>query len=72
VTVQLNANFIRPAREGDTLVATGELTHSGRRTAVAVGEVRTAEGVLVASGSATFVHLVFPDPGAGGAIPTRP
>src|SRR5437867_7943803 len=56
VTVQLNANFIRPVREGETLVATGELKHSGRQTAVACGEVHTAEGVLVASGSATFMH----------------
>src|SRR5205823_2638990 len=39
VTVQLNANFIRPVGEGETLVATGELEHSGRRTAVARGEV---------------------------------
>jgi uncharacterized protein (TIGR00369 family) len=56
VTIQLNAHFIRPAWEGETLVATGELKHSGRQTAVACGEVHTAQGVLVASGSATFMH----------------
>ena len=57
VTVQLNMNFIRPAREGEHLVATGEVTHSGRQTAVARGEVRTAAGALVSSGSATFLSL---------------
>jgi uncharacterized protein (TIGR00369 family) len=72
VTVQLNANFIRPAREGETLVATGELKHSGRRTAVACGEVHTAEGALVASGSATFVHLTSPDTSADGTAASRP
>jgi uncharacterized protein (TIGR00369 family) len=56
VTVQLNANFVRPAREGETLVATGEVKHAGRRTAVTFGEIYTAAGVLVASGSATFMH----------------
>src|SRR4051812_20047318 len=37
VTVQLNVQFIRPAREGETLVATAEVMHSGRQTAVARG-----------------------------------
>ncbi|MEX1096630.1 MAG: PaaI family thioesterase [Planctomycetales bacterium] len=57
VTMQLNANFIRPAWEGETLVASGEVRHSGRRTAVSAGEVRTAEGRLVATGSGTFMFL---------------
>lgn len=57
VTVQLNANFIRPAWEGETLIATGEVTHCGRRTAVSTGEIRTAEGHLVAIGTGTFMFL---------------
>jgi uncharacterized protein (TIGR00369 family) len=61
VTVQLNVNFIRPAWEGEILVATGEALHTGRQTAVARGEVRTAGGVLAASGSATVMFLPHTD-----------
>jgi uncharacterized protein (TIGR00369 family) len=57
VTVQLNVNFIRPAWEGETLLATGEVLHTGRQTAVGRGEVRNAAGILVASGSATCMYL---------------
>jgi acyl-CoA thioesterase len=63
VTMQLNANFIRPAWRGETLRAVGEIVHTGRQTAVARGEVRTADGKLVAAGSATFMYL--PQPGDG-------
>src|SRR5262249_54016868 len=61
VTVQLNINYIRPAWPGETLVAHGSVIHSGRRTAVARGEVATAAGELVASASGTFM---FVDPSA--------
>lgn len=63
VTVQLDAHFIRPVGEGKMLVATGTLKHSGRQTAVACGEVHTAEGALVASGSATFMYRLDTDVG---------
>jgi uncharacterized protein (TIGR00369 family) len=67
VTVQLDAHLIRPVGEGETLVAAGGLKHSGRQTAVACGDVHTAEGVLVASGSATFMYRPH-----AGASPGRP
>ena len=44
VTAQLNVHFIRPAFEGETLVASSEVRHSGRKTAVAQGEIRTSSG----------------------------
>src|SRR4051812_10367217 len=65
VTVQLNMNFIRPAWEGEHLVAAGEVTHSGRQTAVARAEIRTAGGILSSSGSATFLFVPHKDPAAG-------
>ena len=65
VTVQLNMNFIRPAWEGEHLVATGEVTHSGRQTAVARAEIRTAGGTLVSSGSATFLSVPHEDASQG-------
>ncbi len=61
VTAQLNVNFIRPAWEGESLRAVSELRHHGRMTAVAQGEVRTAGGALVATGSATFVYVKHTD-----------
>jgi uncharacterized protein (TIGR00369 family) len=78
VTIQLNMNFIRPAWEGEHLVATGEVTHSGRQTAVARAEIRTSQGILVSSGSATFFAVphrlpsgVAAVPGAGEAEPSH-
>jgi uncharacterized protein (TIGR00369 family) len=59
VTAQLNVNFIRASHEGETLLTSGEVVHVGRRTAVARGEIRTAEGALVATGSGTFVFVVL-------------
>jgi uncharacterized protein (TIGR00369 family) len=61
VTVQLNVNFVRPAWEAERLVASGEIEHSGKQTAVARGEIRTDDDTLVALGSATFMYLPKPD-----------
>ncbi len=57
VTAQLNVNFIRPAFEGETLLASSEVRHSGRKTAVAQGEIRTTDGALVATASGTFIFV---------------
>ncbi|MCC7419741.1 MAG: PaaI family thioesterase [Planctomycetaceae bacterium] len=61
VTVQLSVNFTRPAREGDRLIAMGQVQHSGTKTAVVQGEIRTPENELVAAGTATFLYLPRPD-----------
>ena len=63
VTVQLNVNFIRPAWDGERLLATGEIRHAGKQTAVTAGEIHTANGKLVAAGTATFLFLPKPPPG---------
>jgi acyl-CoA thioesterase len=60
LTVQLNANYIRPSWRGETLRATGEIIHTGRQTAVARGEIRTSDGKLVAAGSGTFMYVPQP------------
>jgi uncharacterized protein (TIGR00369 family) len=57
VTAQLNVHFIRPSFEGETLIASSEVRHSGRKTAVAQGEILTSDGALVATASATFVYV---------------
>lgn len=61
VTAQINVNFIRPAWSGERLVAEAEVRHSGRRTAVASGEIRTESGALVATGSATLMYVPASD-----------
>jgi uncharacterized protein (TIGR00369 family) len=61
VTAQLNVHFIRPAFEGESLIASAEVRHSGRKTAVAQGEIRTTNGELVATASATFVFVEHTD-----------
>ncbi len=60
VTAQLNVNFIRPSWTGETLTIIGEVQHSGRQTAVTRGEIRTAAGVLVATGTGTFLFVARP------------
>ena len=62
VTAQLNVNFIRPAWNGEKLRILGDVRHSGRTTAVAVGEIRTNADVLVATSSGTFSFVNDPDP----------
>lgn len=63
VTAQLNINFVRPVWSGETLLATGEVQHHGRQTAVARGEIRTDDDVLVATGSGTFLFVPRAQPG---------
>lgn len=63
VTAQLNVNFIRPSWTGETLTITGEVQHSGRQTAVTRGEIRTAAGVLIATGTGTFLFVARPTEG---------
>ncbi len=61
VTAQLNVHFIRPAFEGETLIASSVVRHHGRKTAVAQGEIHTTGGALVATSSATFVYVPHSD-----------
>jgi uncharacterized protein (TIGR00369 family) len=60
VTVQLNINYIRPGWLGEKLVCHCDVRHAGQMTAVARGEVRTANGALVAAASGTFMFLPVP------------
>lgn len=51
-TLELKVNFLRPAVPG-TLVATGEVVHRGNSVAFLRGELRDADGELLATASAT-------------------
>ena len=62
VTAQLSVNYIRPAWLGEELRITASLSHCGRQTAVARGELRTLDGVLVAMSTGTFLFVRDPVP----------
>jgi uncharacterized protein (TIGR00369 family) len=70
VTAQMNINYIRPAWEGETLFAIGEVLHAGAQTFVTRAEVRTSDDKLIATGSATFMQVPHPK-GAEENIPRR-
>lgn len=63
VTVQLSVNFVRPAWLNEELRITAELEHAGQQTAVARGEIRNSEGILVALSTGTFMFVKDPAPG---------
>ncbi|MBQ16078.1 MAG: thioesterase [Planctomycetaceae bacterium] len=55
VTTQLNINFVRPAVSGDRLLATASVSHVGRQSIVAAGEVHAENDRLIATATATFL-----------------
>jgi uncharacterized protein (TIGR00369 family) len=57
VTIQLNLNMTGTAKLGDRIVATSEVAHAGRRTAVIQVEVRRHDGKLLAIGSVTLFFV---------------
>ncbi|MBD3676689.1 MAG: PaaI family thioesterase [Planctomycetaceae bacterium] len=61
VTMQLNINFTRIAKQGDLLTTTGRAVHFGSRTAVCQGEVLNQNGEMIASASSTIMFLPLPD-----------
>ncbi len=56
-TVDLKVSYIRPAGEGDRLVARSELLHLGRRTASLTVQILDQERRLIAHGSVTLLLL---------------
>jgi uncharacterized protein (TIGR00369 family) len=57
-TLELKVNYIRAARtDGQTLVATGTIIHSGRRIATAEGRVLDQDGKLIAHATTTCIIL---------------
>lgn len=57
VTMQLNLNMTAAARLGETIVAAAHVVHAGRRTAVVQGELRSGDGRLLTTGSATLFFV---------------
>ena len=58
-SIEISVRYMRPLRaDGSEITATGRVVKSGRRVAVAEGEIRDAAGGLVAT--AVTSCLVFP------------
>jgi len=57
LTMQLNMNFIRPAKEADTLIATADVQHHGRKTMVVTCKVHNQSGDLIATASSTLMFV---------------
>lgn len=57
VTMQLNLNMTSAATLNERLIATAKVVHSGRKTAVVTGEIRTPDGRLISTGSGTFFFV---------------
>jgi uncharacterized protein (TIGR00369 family) len=47
VTVQLDAQFLAPGREGDIIICSGEITRAGKTLIFGRGELRTADRILM-------------------------
>ena len=57
VTMQLNINFTKTAKQGDRLTTTGRCLHHGTRTAVCQGEAVNQQGQIVATATSTLMFL---------------
>ena len=54
VTLEMNLNYLAPARAGDTLTAEARVVHKGSNTAVSEAEVYNQQKTLVAKSRGTF------------------
>ena len=64
VTCQLNVHFIRPGWNGERLLISAEVSHSGATTSVARADMTTGDGVRVAMASGTFSFVRIPNSGS--------
>jgi uncharacterized protein (TIGR00369 family) len=69
MTLSLTCNFVAQARSG-LLIATGELAVGGRKIYFANTEVRTQEGILLATGSSTHRYRRGSEGRDGGPVST--
>ena len=57
-TVSLNVNYIRPAREGDTLVVKAKITSIGRRLTHLTAEAHSKKtGKVLASAQSVYINV---------------
>ena len=56
-SIEIKVNYLRPVRAGIELFAHGWVTKPGRRVAFAEGDVRDADGVVLATASSTLLVM---------------
>ncbi|HWE90522.1 MAG TPA: PaaI family thioesterase [Pseudonocardiaceae bacterium] len=56
-SIEIKVNYLRPVHAGSELLATGWVTKPGRRVSFAEGDVRDAEGKVVATASSTCLIM---------------
>jgi acyl-CoA thioesterase len=61
-TANLNVTYLRPAGDGERLIARSEILHQGRRTVSLAIRVTDAGSRLIAHGTATLMVLAEPGP----------
>ena len=54
LTISLNTQYLAPAREGETLVATGRISGGGRSILFIEGELRAEDDRLIATATGVF------------------
>jgi|SRR5882672_12478988 len=59
VTVEMKTNFLQPANAGTRLLASGHVYHRSSSMAFCDGEVRDAEGRLIAKAMGTFKYRIL-------------
>lgn len=69
LTIALTVNFIAPAVAGAKLTATGRITGGGRALVFAEGELKGADGTLIATANGVFKRA--PQHGSKGAEPGK-
>lgn len=60
VTVQLNINFIRPAKHDEVLTAKADVEHRGGKTVVTYCRLTNEKEKLIATASATMMFVPIP------------
>jgi uncharacterized protein (TIGR00369 family) len=60
-TLEYKVNICRALPTGAEILATGTVSHAGRSTGIASGEIRDAEGKLYATGSTTCLIMALPE-----------
>lgn len=60
VTSQMNVHFVRAAMLGETITATGRITHPGRRAVVCEATIVNAAGDLIALATGTYMTIPKP------------
>jgi len=57
VTVEMKSSFLQPAHAGTRLIASGHAFHRSATMAFCEGEIRDAEGRLIAKSMGTFKYI---------------